>query len=59
MKFGTDNTGAEVFSLTLLGLFYSLEFLRICSFLVSYLDIEEKKWCKYSWHFIFINKDKS
>lgn len=45
--------------LTLLGLFYSLEFLRICSFLVSYLDIEEKKWCKYSWHFIFINKDKS
>lgn len=31
MKFGTDNTGPEVFSLTLLGLFYSLEFLRICS----------------------------
>lgn len=59
MKFGTDNTEPEVFSLTLLGLFYSLEFLRICSFLVSYLDIEEQKWCKYSWHFIFINKDKS
>lgn len=43
MKFGTDNTGPEVFSLTPLGLFYSLEFLGICSFLVSCLDIEGKK----------------